>query len=150
MTACTRRRASSIAAADHARSLSSFSATISPGPSARLIRISSDLLPRGSTTPSCRSTLSLLESSKGPNFSFLVVPPIDAELEHIWVDKICPHDSTLPSAQPQNLVGLSDPFPPLLTACVSVICHSGNRLFKLSLCPMISPPFARFAASERS
>jgi hypothetical protein len=26
----------------------------------------------------------------------------------------------------------------------------GNRLFKLSLCPMISPPFARFAAPERS
>ena len=25
-----------------------------------------------------------------------------------------------------------------------------KRLFKLSLCPMISPPFARFAAPERS
>jgi hypothetical protein len=48
-----------------------------------------------------------------------------------------------------SLVGLSDPFPPLLTAYVSVICHSGNRLFKLSLCPMISLPFARFAAPER-
>ena len=41
-----------------------------------------------------------------------------AELEHTWVDKIRPHDPTLPRAQPQNLVGLSDPFPPLLTAFV--------------------------------
>ena len=29
-------------------------------------------------------------------------------------DKIRPHDSTLPSAQPQNLVGQCDPFSPLL------------------------------------
>jgi len=36
------------------------------------------------------------------------------------------------------------------SAYVSIICHSGNRPFKLSLCLMISPPFARFAAPERS
>src|ERR1700741_1673209 len=96
----------------------------------------------GSTTFLCRSTLSRLESSKGPNFS---LPPIDAELEHTLVDKICPHDSTLPSAQPRNLA-----FPLLFTVCISVICHSGNRLFKLSLCLTISPPFARLAAPQRS
>jgi hypothetical protein len=33
--------------------------------------------------------------------------PIDAELEHTWIDKIRPHNSTLPSAQPQNLIGVN-------------------------------------------
>ncbi len=51
----------------------------------------------------CRSTLSMRESSKGPNFSFLVVPPIDAELEHTWVDNIRPHDSTLQVPSPRIL-----------------------------------------------
>ena len=52
-------------------SISSCFAMTSPGRSARWVKISNARSPRRGTRPSRRSTLSPIESSKGPNLSFL-------------------------------------------------------------------------------
>src|ERR1700757_1816093 len=61
--------------------------------------------PEGKHHSVARSILSLFESSKEPNLSFLSMPSWNAEPEHTWVvDKIRPHQSTyhMPSPRPSQ------------------------------------------------
>src|SRR5882757_1187487 len=57
------------------------------------------LLPRGNTTPSRRSTLSLLESSKGPNCRFLW---ISSSAMALGMDLVCLSGCSIIRAKPKR------------------------------------------------